>query len=160
MFINCKTLEELKKAYHAAALKAHPDKGGSTEAMQAVNNAYDKYFPILKNKHLNKDGKMYEKENDEAPDYYKDIIEKLMKFEGCYIEIIGCFIWVSGETKPHKDSLKELGFKWHSTKECWYLAPEGYKKHTAKKYELDEIRNMYGSKGFQANTTIKLEAAI
>ena len=29
-FVNCKTLDELKKAYKAAAMKYHPDMGGDT----------------------------------------------------------------------------------------------------------------------------------
>lgn len=158
MFRDCKTLEELKKAYHAAAFKNHPDKGGSVEMMKEINNAYDKYFPLLKNKHVNKDGKAFEKETEETPEEFKDIIARLLNLEGLYIEIIGCFVWVSGETKPHKDTLKEMGFKWHSKKLTWYLAPEGYKRFGKKQYDLDEIRGMYGSTGFQAKTTIKLEA--
>lgn len=27
-----------------------------------------------------------------------------------YIEVIGCFVWVSGDTKPHKEELKKLRF--------------------------------------------------
>lgn len=38
----------LKNAYRQAALKHHPDKGGSVEKMQEVNKAYD----LLKNKEL------------------------------------------------------------------------------------------------------------
>lgn len=34
-FVNCKNLDELKKAYKAAAMKNHPDMGGDTATMQA-----------------------------------------------------------------------------------------------------------------------------
>ena len=44
MFENITTLDELRKAYRAAAFAAHPDHGGSTEAMQEVNAAYEKRF--------------------------------------------------------------------------------------------------------------------
>lgn len=160
MFKNCTTLEELKKEYHKLVLMYHPDRGGDPEMMKAVNNAYDVFFPKLKNKHTNAKGEMYEKENAETPDYFKDIIEKLMRFEGCYVEIIGCFIWISGDTKPHKDALKELKFRWHSKKECWYLSPPDYKRYGKKDYSMDDIRSMYGSKGFQTQGSMKLEAAI
>ncbi len=36
-FVNCRNLDELKKAYKAAAMKNHPDKGGDTATMQAIN---------------------------------------------------------------------------------------------------------------------------
>lgn len=65
--------------------------------------------------------------------------------KGIVIEIIGCFVWVSGDTKPHKDSLKKLGFKWHSVKACWYKSPQGYRRFGKKEYTFDEIRTMYGS---------------
>lgn len=158
MFKDCRTLEELKKKYHELVLKHHPDRGGNLEMMQAVNVAYDKWFPLLKNKHMNRAGEMYEKQSDETPEYFRDIIDRLMKFEGTYIEIIGSFIWVTGNTKPYKDSIKEMGFKWHTKKLCWYLPPEGYRKFGKKEYSLDDIRGMYGTKGFQAHGSMKLEA--
>jgi len=63
------------------------------------------------------------------------------------IEVIGCFVWVSGDTKPYKEILKSLKFKWHSKKICWYLAPEDYRTRSRKDYEMDEIRAMYGTSG-------------
>ena len=47
-FINCKTLDELKKAYKAAAMKYHPDMGGDTATMQAINAEYEARFEVLK----------------------------------------------------------------------------------------------------------------
>ena len=47
-FVNCKTLDELKKAYKAAAMKYHPDMGGDTAAMQAINAEYEARFEVLK----------------------------------------------------------------------------------------------------------------
>jgi hypothetical protein len=63
------------------------------------------------------------------------------------IEIIGCFVWVTGNTNPHREHLKTLRFHWHSKKLAWYLAPEDYRKRSRKEYELDEIREMYGTSG-------------
>lgn len=143
-FNDCKTLEELKKEYRKLAMKCHPDHGGSTEEMQKVNNAYEARFEQVKNIHVNQKGERYEKETQEAPSEFIDLIEKLMKMDGIEIEVIGCFVWISGETKPHKDALKEMGFKWHSKKLCWYLAPQDYKKRSRKSYSMNEIRDLFG----------------
>lgn len=143
-FTNCKTLEELKQTYKKLAIKNHPDVGGDENVMKEINKEYDEVFPRLKNIHVNKDGKMYEHETNEAPDDFRNIIEALMKMQGVHAEIIGSFIWVTGDTRPHKEALKQLGFKWHSKKNCWYKAPEGYKRMGKKQYSMDEIKEMYG----------------
>ena len=148
-FNNPQTLEELKKQYRELVFKHHPDIGGSNEAMKVINNEYDELFKILKNVHRTKDGETYtaKQETSETSEQFKDIINELMKMESIVIEIIGCFIWVTGNTRPYKDRLKMLKFQWHSKKNAWYLKPEDYKKRSHRDYELDEIRAMYGTNG-------------
>jgi len=156
------TLEELKKKYRELAHSHHPDGGGSEETMKVINNEYSTLFPKLKDIHQNKDGETYtaRTESSETADQFIDLITELMRMDNIIIEVIGCFVWVSGETKPHKDKLKELKFRWHSQKKCWYLKPEDYKRRSHKNYELDEIRTMYGTSGqVHSNGTFKLNAA-
>lgn len=50
-FVNCKSLEELKKEFRRLAMIHHPDRGGDVEVMKAINNEYDALFPALKLKH-------------------------------------------------------------------------------------------------------------
>lgn len=146
-FGQCKTLEELKKEYHRLALANHPDAGGDLEVMKAINAEYDMAFEAVKMWHVNAKGERYQKDYDEQANEYKDIIDKLMKFKGLDIEIIGRFIWVSGNTKPIKDNLKAMDFRWHSQKSMWYKAPKGYVKRSRKTYTMEQVREMYGSKG-------------
>jgi len=68
------------------------------------------------------------------------------------IEIIGCFVWVTGNTRIYKEKLKELKFQWHSKKIAWYLKPEDYHRKSRREYGLEEIRQMYGTSG-QMNST-------
>lgn len=147
-FEKATTLEELKAIYKKLAMKHHPDRGGDVEVMKEINALYDEYFERLKNTHKNAKGETYTKETDETAEEYKNIINELLKM-GVVIEIIGCFIWVSGDTKPHKDEIKALGFKWHAKKKMWYKAPAGYRKRYNKKhdYSMEEIRGMYGTSG-------------
>jgi len=143
------TLEELKGQYRKLAQQHHPDRGGDTATMQEINAEYDTLFPLLKDIHKTKDGETYtaRRESTETADQFKDLITELMKMEGITIEIIGSFVWVTGDTKPHKERLGTLNFQWHRKKTAWYLPPDGYRPRSRKDYDLDEIRHMYGSRG-------------
>ena len=143
------TLEELKSMYRNLAMTHHPDRGGDTETMKTIIAEYEALFPMLKDVHKNKDGKKYtaRQSSNETADHFKNLIDELMKMDDITIEIIGCFVWVTGDTKPHKDKLKALKFQWHTKKIAWYLKPENYKKRSRKEYGLDEIRRMYGTSG-------------
>ncbi len=140
------TLEELKAMYRALALKHHPDCGGDTEVMKIVNAEFETLFPGLKNIHKNKDGETYQRETTETPEHFRDIINSLLslKMDSVDIELIGSFLWVSGNTRPYKDQIKALGFKWSQNKTAWYIAPEDYRKRSRKQFDMDEIRIMYG----------------
>ena len=148
-FNNPQTLEELKKQYRELAHKHHPDNGGDTATMQAVNGEYSALFPKLKDIHQTKDGETYtaKNESNETAEQFIDLINELMRMDDIVIEIIGCFVWVTGNTKPYKEILKGLKFQWHSKKIAWYLKPEDYKRKSRKDYGLDEIRAMYGTSG-------------
>ena len=144
-----RTLEELKKAYHRLCLKLHPDVGGSDDEMKILNAEYEQLFERVKNVHVNKDGETYEKETQETPQEFQWLIAELLKLDGIEIEIIGCFIWITGDTKPHQERLKELIFRWHSKKKCWYKSPDNYHRWGGGEYSMDDIRMMY--------TTIKVK---
>ena len=148
-FANCNTLEELKKAYRKLAIANHPDKGGDPEVMKAINAEYEIAFNRVKNIHINSKGEEYTKETNEAPDEFINIINELVKMQGVVIEIIGSFLWLSGNTKDYKEQIKALGFKWSSNKMMWYKSPEGYRKHSRKNFDINEIRNMFGSEVYK-----------
>ena len=142
-----KSLEELKQQYKKLAMQYHPDCGGSTEAMQTVNAEYDDLFEILKNIHTNIKGETYQTttETTKTPEEFKDIINQIIHFEGCQIEIIGSWLWVSGATFQYKSILKELKFTWCNNKKAWTFHTDNYKKKSKKQYSLDTIREMWGS---------------
>lgn len=143
-FKNCTTLEELKAEYRKLAMANHPDRGGDLATMQTINAEYEQMFERLKNKHKTAEGKEYEKQTNEAPSEFINLINALLKMQGIHIEVIGSFVWISGNTKEHKDSLKAMGFRWHTAKKVWYKAPSDYVKRNKTKYTMQEVRNMYG----------------
>lgn len=146
MFAECKTGEEVKALYKKLALKWHPDRGGDNESMKALNLAFEQVFNRLKDIHVNHNtGETYTKATYETPKEFIDLINNLFKLSGIVIEICGSFVWVSGNTKEHKDALKALGLKYSANKTAWYKAPVGYRKASNKKFSMDEIRDFYGS---------------
>jgi curved DNA-binding protein CbpA len=146
-FSNPATLEELKKQYKALALKYHPDKGGDTATMQAINNEYESLFAYLKDTHRNKDGEIYtaREPSEEAADEYINIINELIKLDGVIIEICGRFLWLSGNTFAHKKIIKALRFRWSHDKKAWYLSPQGYRRSSRHDWTMQDIRERFGS---------------
>lgn len=47
-FTNCQTLDELKKEFRRLCMLHHPDRGGDTATMAAINAEYEALFPALK----------------------------------------------------------------------------------------------------------------
>ena len=161
-FTNCKTAEELKKAYRTWAKKLHPDLGGNAEEFKQMQNEYEKMWERLKNVHQNAQGETYTKETDETPQAFIHIINVLITLVGVEVEICGKWIWVSGNTKAHKETLKQLKFKWAHKKQAWYYHAEPYKKKSRRELTLDEIRDMFGSQKYDKHQEEekKLKAAI
>ena len=148
-FTNCKTAEELKKEYRRLAKELHPDLGGDTEEFKVMQNEFEKMWERLKNVHKNSEGETYTKESTETAEEFIHIIEVLTPLKDILVEICGSWVWVSGNTKEHKEILKELKFKYAHKKQAWYYHTEPYKKKGKRELTLDEIRDMFGSQSYQ-----------
>lgn len=152
-FNNIRTAEELKKAYKDIAKKLHPDMPtGDTKKFQEMQNEYEKLWDKYKSIHSSKDGKIYSKDTDEIAKEYMDIINAIIKFKDCTIEIIGSWIWISGDTKKYKDMLKNLKFGFSGNKSAWYYHTGPYKRNTKSKLKMDDLRSMWGSVVVDTNT--------
>lgn len=126
-------------AYRRAAMKYHPDKGGSTEMMQAVNEARATLETC----------EAYTYTDDSEAGYGDSLnaaINAIITLPGLSIEICGLWGWVSGDTRTHKEVLKAAGYRWASKKFQWYFRPDGWKSSGRGGYSMDEIRATHGSK--------------
>ena len=145
-FRNCKTAEELKKEYRKLAMKLHPDIiGGDGEEFKEMQNEFERLWERLKNVHTNSEGETYNRETTETAKDFIHIIDVLTRLDGIEVEICGSWIWVSGNTKEHREILKQLNFKWAHKKQAWYYHTEPFKKRSKRELTLDEIREMFGS---------------
>lgn len=151
-----RTLEELKKQYRTLAMKHHPDCGGNTADMQSINAEYDILFEQLKTVHTTATGDTYTATTNETPEQFKNIINRLIVLEGISIEIIGSWVWVTGNTYQHKEVIKSLMFRWSNSKKAWYLHGDNYHKTSKKTFTLDEIRDLYGSQTITNKPQLKL----
>lgn len=156
-FENVQTIEELKKEYRRLALLHHPDSGGNTQTMQNINNEYDSIFNIFKNNHNNRATTSDNTTNckdrpiEETPEEFREIIYKIINLKEIVIELCGNWIWVSGDTLPHKDYLKATGLKWASKKKMWYWRPEEFSSFNRKTLTIEQIRSKYGSEVVKEN---------
>jgi hypothetical protein len=150
-FAEVHTLDELKKAYKAAALANHPDLGGDAETMKAINNEYEERFAVLKEAHnfraANPDNHTHA--TTEAPRDFIDIIEHLIHMDGLTVELCGCWLWIGGDTMKHKEELKACGCRWSSSKKLWsWHHPEDGSPWHRGHQSMDAIRSKYGSEYF------------
>ena len=136
------TYEDVKKAYRKACKKYHPDVNPAGLAiMKAVNEAYDtlrqERFPIT----------VYgEKNFNDYGEILNQALNAIIHLAGITIEVCGSWVWVSGNTFPHKDELKQANFLWSRQKGMWYFRPESKKrKYCHAGSPIEEIRAKYGS---------------
>lgn len=150
--INC--VEELKEQYKRLCFRIHPDliqdqeeKIARTAMMQELNSQYEKLFNQVKNVYRNKEGVVYTttKTTNEVPADFINIINKIIGFHNCKVELCGRWIWVTGDTKPYKNELKGLGFFWNAKKVAWSWHHPQDVSFSKGKYNMDEIRYMFGS---------------
>lgn len=170
-FNNVSTLEKLRRQYKELLKKYHPDNPqGSTEACQEINAEYDRLFKVLKDKHESKPDKTTDSTNTKQTSYndnkydwendktLREVLQKIINFDGLEIEIVGAWIWVSGNTYSYKKELKEIGFKWASQKKMWFWHGEAFRKKSRKTLSMEEIQSYYGSTKVQTDSRVLLEA--
>lgn len=142
-FNECGTLEEVKSAYKKLAKQYHPDLGGDTATMQEINKEYAfASAKAIKGANLSEEQTESEILSSEA---YRQAIEKVILLDGITLELVGYWLWATGNTFPVRTTLKDAGFMFASKKLAWYFRTAEYKVSKGGKKTLDEIRNKYGS---------------
>ncbi|WP_135230714.1 J domain-containing protein [Deinococcus fonticola] len=147
-FQNITDAAELKNLYRQLCKTHHPDKGGSTEQMQDINNQYEAAMKRLisgKSETEYGEGKWYKTRDEEeaVEKAVQEAIQKIAHLDGLDIEIIGAWVWVSGDTKNHKDTLKDAGYWWMHNRKMW--AFKGKESKGRGKTSMEELRDKYGS---------------
>jgi hypothetical protein len=135
-FMDCTTMEELKKEYKKLAFANHPDLGGDIKTMQEINSQYDL---VLVNFQAQTEKGIFE-------DDFKNIVNSIINLSNINIEVIGTWLWVSGDTKEVRKELKEAGLWYASKKVMWYWhTPEDKNRTSRGSIPIEDIRSKYGS---------------
>ena len=137
-------INEAKKIYKTLAKKLHPDIGGSEEDFKILNEIYNNLI----------EHKIYFSNSSKFDIELEKIISLILHFENINIELVGSWIWVSGDTKEIKEKLKEIGFKWASKKKMWYYGEMKAKNPNPK--SMEEIKTKYGSETLKSNEKKKI----
>ena len=138
------TLDELRKEYRRLAMIYHPDKGGDTELMQILNNQYERLSKVLINGNADFSDarKEYEQQVSEE---MRVRLDRIICLQGIVIELIGSWIWITGDTFPLRAVLKGEGYRFSHPKGAWYWHKGEYRKKSGKLMSMDAMRDTWGS---------------
>jgi curved DNA-binding protein CbpA len=155
-FTTCLDEQQIKDEYRRLCRLHHPDlhtagcspeqTAAATRKMQEINAAYSIAMDqAVRRAKPNFTESQYDASATVA-ELIRQAIEAIIRFDNISIEICGAWVWVSGDTRPIKEALKDAGYKWAPRKDGqpWYFAGVP-SMNRRRKYSLDEIRNRYGS---------------
>jgi len=173
-FTECRTIEEGKALYKQLARENHPDMGGDLKTMQDINAEWARFQAEgAKADGYRRQQDAHAEDRKSAADYHdleevgeqiRIMIEFALNLEGVEIELMGLWVWLTGNTKAHRETFKawnethELKWKWSPKKTAWYFA--GVPTFNRKDTTLDEIRNAYGSQVFSRSSRQEENAGV
>ena len=154
LFKDCATWDEAKTLFRKLSKTMHPDLGGSHEQFIELVKQFENFTPTY-----SEDNKFANADFDKRK--FADIIEILKDLDDVTISFIGTFIWIEGNTYSQKDKIKAIELQGYnkarfaSKKKAWYFSPIDYKKKSKKLYNMDDIKEIFGSQSY-TQSTLKL----
>lgn len=163
-FSGVNNIEDAKALYRRLVMKWHPDLShdpDATRIIAEINTEWEKVFAALKDVHKRSDGSTYtetreDKKSAETAGEFAEIIAQLVKLDGITVELVGSWVWVSGNTFPHKDVLKAMGFQWAAKKRMWNYHKEPWVRHGKREIPMEAIKAKYGCTRYEAMEQLKL----
>ena len=154
-FDKIENLEDLRKEYHRLAFINHPDKGGDVKTMQLINDQYDKLSKTLIscNETYSESRKEYEQQVSEE---LREKLSRIIHLPGIVIELIGSWLWLSGDTFNVREILKDEGFSFSHTKGAWYWHKGEYFKKSGQILTMEQIRDYWGHKKVESEPSEQL----
>ncbi len=134
--------QSVLKHYRQQAKRYHPDcKNGDLDIMKLVNLA----FELVEGLNFTWDIREEDRAARPLTDTIQEMWDQLKHYPGLVGEIIGSWLWISGNTYPIREQLKNMGFSYAHIKKCWYYHEGYYHKHNKTQYTMSDMRNLWGS---------------
>jgi hypothetical protein len=151
-FTDCNDQKAIKTRFRELVMIHHPDRGGDTATMQEINAQYETAMRASYTE---------DEKTSRSVDWWMeqeqammDVLAKLAHaglVDFLTVELLGVWLWVSGDTRPHKEALKACGLFWSKQKAAWYWRSPAHRvpRRNAPNGSLDELRSGFGSQPFQ-----------
>lgn len=151
-FSGLQTREEIRAKFVQLAKALHPDNGGNAEDFKAMMQEYQTAYNTASESKTEAG-----KERTVNYDSFKfaNIINSIITFDGIKIEIIGSWIWVSGNSFAYHEQLKALNFFWSKSKKAWYFTGDDKFSYKRGSYNMKQLRQKWGTAEIE---TVKREA--
>lgn len=129
--------KDLKKQYREWVKKLHPDHGGDENAFKEMYSEYEEI-------QLNGFKKEAATNDIELSPELMEALKAVIHLEGLEIELVGSWIWISGDTYHSKEILKAAHYKWNNKRKRWFFATS--KASGAFKGDFEELKKHHGYK--------------
>ena len=154
-FKDCTTPDQARTTYRNLAKQHHPDLGGNCETMKEVNRQYENTLKRMSGERFETADRKSEYTYTYDYDVENEIIRTLftllaMRMSRVKIELIGTWIWCSGNTRVYKENLKDLGLRWSGPRAMWYYTTQTRKRQVHyRRSSMDTLRVKYGNRVLQ-----------
>lgn len=148
------SFEDAKRVYRVKSKHYHPDRNpAGLEMMKLINGAWQ----ALSDYEFGREDLEEERVGECLSDELNAALNAVIGL-GLTIEICGSWIWVSGDTRPHREVLKAAGYRWAPKKLMWSFC--GGERTTSRgKFSMDDIRTRHGSVNVKSSEFYKLGAS-
>lgn len=87
----------------------------------------------------------------------REQLNKIIHIQNIIIDLVGSWLWISGNTYVVRKYLKENNFKYAHKKKNWYWHGTPYRKYNNKEYTLEEIKKMFKTQRINNKKTNQLQ---
>jgi len=154
-FNEVRTAEQLKSEYKRLVLMYHPDRGGTEEDFKQIQVEYERLLRRVGNVHEDQEGNIWTDDKgpqdryscniEDLDDGFRAVLDELIKFDGIEIMLVGAWLWIDGDTRRWKESLKHIGCKWSAKRSLWYWHKQ-QKWHRSSNKDFSYICAKYGKR--------------
>lgn len=150
---------QIKKAYLTKIKQFHPDVNpAGLEMTKLLNQAMETISKASASDFEKASG--FASPDRDFGEEISEFLKNIVNLTGIEIEICGVWVWMGGDTKPHKEALKEAGAKWAAKKKMWYFRPASERKsYRRSNFSMNEIREKHGSSKIRPEWSRQLNAA-